>query len=331
MSRKRIAAFIGDPANIARVYGHGRRDRVAELTDLRQHIVTVADFHAPTDLSQVEAFFSTWGMPALSPDDLDQLSAIRVIFYAGGTVQAFARPLLERGITVVSAWHANAVPVAEFTLSQILLSMKNYWTSSAAARSPEGWGQPTTSPGAFGETVALLGAGAVGRVLIRLLAPVQLKIIVFDPFLAEDEAVALGVRKTSLDEAFRTAYVVSNHLADKPETKHLLKEEHFAAMRDGATFINTGRGATVDEAALARVLAARPSLTALLDVTAPEPPVAGSPLYALPNVHLTPHIAGAIGDEVLRMADLCIEQFIAWDAGAPLSGAVTLPMLNQMA
>jgi phosphoglycerate dehydrogenase-like enzyme len=111
----------------------------------------------------------------------------------------------------------------------------------------------------------------------------------------------------------------------------MLGEPLFRAMRSGATFINTGRGATVDEKALIRVFGANPSLTALLDVTYPEPPVESSPLFDLPNVFLTSHIAGAAGDEVVRMADLCIEEFEAWTEGKPLRYAVTPDMLDRMA
>ena len=83
----------------------------------------------------------------------------------------------------------------------------------------------------------------------------------------------------------------------------MLNAALFRSMRPGATFINTGRGAQVNESDMAAVFGARPDLTALLDVTWPEPPEAGSPLYTLPNVHLSSHIAGSLGNEVVRMAD----------------------------
>ena len=102
-------------------------------------------------------------------------------------------------------------------------------------------------------------------------------------------------------------------------------------MRPGAAFINTGRGATVVESDLAEVLAARPDLTALLDVTSPEPAPADSPWYALENVHLSSHIAGSGGKEVVRMADYCLEEFEAWKAGKPLRYQVTADMLATMA
>ena len=124
---------------------------------------------------------------------------------------------------------------------------------------------------------------------------------------------------------------MSNHLADVPETRHLLKASLFATMPLDATFITTGRGGTVVEKDLVDVLRARPDLTALLDVTEPEPPLPHSPLWTLPNVRLSSHLAGAIGDEVRRVSEIVIEEFLAWEQGKPLRYAVTEAMLDTMA
>ncbi len=332
------AALFGDPAALERVYAQGRRDQVAALTRLYPAAVApgtleedLARLEEGGALRELEVIFSTWGMPPLGAPRLDRMPNLRAVFYAAGSVQSFARPLLERGITVVSAWQANAVPVAEFTLAQVLLANKGYWRNVRdyrAARSKRG---ASHGPGNFGETVALLGAGAIGRTVIELLRPFVLRVIVFDPFLPDETARALGVEKVSLEEAFERGLVVSNHLANNPQTVGMLRQDLFARLRPGATFINTGRGATVDEAGLVRVLRARPDLTALLDVTHPEPPVPDSPLYELPNVHLTSHIAGSLGGEVVRMADYVIEEFRAWREGRPLRFAVSLERLETMA
>jgi len=279
----------------------------------------------------VELIFSSWGMPLLSPAHLDRLPALKAVFYAAGSVRDFARPLLERGITVVSAWQANAVPVAEFTQAQIMLAAKGYFRNSRAFRCPAGYSDAPRGRGIFGEKVSILGAGAIGRKVIDLLRPYNLCVLVFDPFLPQEEAVKLGVRQVSLEAAFAEGYIVSNHLANLPETRRMLHRGLFQSMRQDATFINTGRGATVDEQGMIEVLTQRPDITALLDVTLPEPPVGGSPLYTLPNVHLSTHIAGSIEDERVRLADYCIEDFRAWRQGEPLCHAVTMQMLKTMA
>jgi len=327
-------AFICNaPGTIDRVYAEGRKEQVSSISDLYPTVITGENFQDHTEaLRDLEAAFSTWGMLNPTEEQFDLLPSLKAVFYAAGSVKGFAEPFLKRGIIVVSGWGANGVPVAEFALAQILLSNKGYFRNTQAHVSREARGEAFRGVGNFGETVAILGAGMIGRTLIDLLKPFNLKVIVWDPFLSNEKAVELGVEKVSaLDEAFQRGLAVSNHLANVPETQGLLTAELFASMRENATFINTGRGATVVEADLIRVFSERDDLTALLDVTYPEPPVSESPFYTMPNVHLTSHIAGSMGDEVVRMADYVIEEFQAWENGQSLHYNVTLEMLSAMA
>jgi phosphoglycerate dehydrogenase-like enzyme len=326
------AAFFGPKDWIARVYGKGRRRKIGKLATLHPEVIDLANFeeHAAS-LREVQVIFSTWGFPSLTAAQLDRLESLEAIFYAGGTVQGFAQQYLERGITVVSAWRANAVPVAEFTLAQILLSAKGYFRHVREYKSPKIRRKAFKGRGIFGETIAILGAGAIGSRVIELLNPCNLRIIVFDPFLRPERAAALGVESVSLEAAFERAYVISNHLANLPETKGLLRGELFDRMRRDATFINTGRGETVDQESMIEVLRKRRDLTALLDVTFPEPAPDDSPLFEMPNVILSGHIAGSMNDELVRMADYCIEEYVAFLNNRPLRFAVSKAMLETMA
>jgi phosphoglycerate dehydrogenase-like enzyme len=200
----------------------------------------------------------------------------------------------------------------------ILLANKGYFRNEREFSNPEIRYKAFHGRGNFGNTVSLLGAGVIGRTVLNLLKPFNLKVCVFDPFLSAEDALALGVSKVELLEAFERGNVVSNHLANLPATVGLLRGEHLAALPQNATFINTGRGATVRENEMIEVLQQRSDLSALLDVTYPEPPREDSPLWTMPNVFLTSHIAGSIGDEVVRMADYIIEEFDAWEKGEPL-------------
>ena len=292
------------------VYSEAQRKKIAEVTDLMPEIVNAGNFDS-VDLKDVEVIFSTWGMMCFTDEQLDRMPNLKAVFYGAGATDYFARPLLARGIKVISAWKANAIPVAEFVLAQIILSMKNYFSNN--------WNNKFAGPGCYGETVALIGAGAISSKLQEMLKVLNLNVLVI-PSRPERRTV-------SLEEAFRTAYVVSNHLPNREDNQKVLTKELFASMRQGATFINTGRGAQVDEAGLIEVLKARPDLTALLDVTFPEPPEAGSELYTLPNVRLTSHIAGSLNDEVHRMADYVIGDYLHFAAGEPLEHEVTEEML----
>ena len=328
------AAFFSDDAfQIDRVFGEGRKEWLLTELDFFPEIVTSANFtrHLPA-LQQVEFVFSTWGMLQLSEEQIAQLPALKAVFYAAGSVQNFARPFLNRGVKVVSGWGANAVPVAEFTLAQIILAAKGYFMAERACRTSAVRNTFSNHyPGLFGTTVALLGVGMVGTKVIELLRPFNVKILVFDPFLEQARAAALGVQCVSLEQAFEHGFVVSNHLANLPETRQMLTRSLFESLQPYATFINTGRGATVDEAGMLAVLSQRPDLTALLDVTEPEPPHPDSPIYTLENVLLSPHIAGSIDREVLRQADYILEEYRRYKNGEQLLYSVSLDMLKTMA
>ena len=306
------------------------------LVEIEQKIYTKADvLREPEMFSDVELVFSTWGMPVFTEDEIKScFPSLKCVFYGAGTVQAFARPFLSCGVKVFSAWAANAVPVAEMTVAQIILANKGYFLTSRIYRRE---GQIAAKnafadcPGNYGETVGIIGAGMIGRLVIKMLKSYNLKVVVFDPFLPEDKAIELGVEKCELAELFERAFVVSNHLANNAQTQGMLRYDHFRRMRENAVFINTGRGAQVAEDDLVRALMERPDLTALLDVTYPEPPVEGHPFYTLPNCLLTPHIAGSAGDEVARMGKYMLDECQTYLAGEPCQYEVSLKMLETMA
>ncbi|BAM02209.1 hydroxyacid dehydrogenase [Phycisphaera mikurensis] len=324
-----VAALIGDPDQIQRVYGDAGRDRLASFTDLRPGVVTG---DPAAGLAGVRWAFSTWGMPRLEADTLARLPDLEVLFYAAGTVKGFAGPMLDRGVRVVSAWKANGRPVAEFSLAQILLASKNYFGNSRSIAGPwDRGGGPPVGPGVWDTPVALLGFGAVGRMTAELLGHFRFDVRVVDPFVDDAVLDAHGARRIGMEEAFASCEVVSNHLPDLPSLRHALTRDLFASMRPGATFLNTGRGAQVDEEGLVGVLRERPDLTALLDVTAPEPPVAGSPLYDLPNAHLSSHIAGSLGREVRRLSETVLDEAEALLGGGALQHEIHAAMLDTMA
>jgi phosphoglycerate dehydrogenase-like enzyme len=285
-------------------------------------------------LADIRVIFSTWTMPCLTPEQLDLMPALQAVFYAAGSVKPFADPLFDRNVTVVSAWAANAIPVAEFTLSQILFSLKLGWQHARQLRQNPGPGglRCLDIPGVYGATVGIVSLGMIGRKLCQLLQPFTLKKLAYDPFVRNETLHELGAaRAESLEEIFSQSDVVTIHTPWLKETEGMVTGDLLAAMKPNATFINTSRGALVREGELIEVMRARPDLTAILDVTWPEPPVEGSPLYDLENVVLMPHIAGSMGTEVLRMADLMIEEFLLWAEGQPLRYAVSRELMARIA
>jgi phosphoglycerate dehydrogenase-like enzyme len=327
-----LICSVGCPS-LDKIFNEARRRRIAQTAELLPVILNPQNFDQyRAQAERIEILFATWGIPAelLTPK---LFPALRAVFYGGGTIKGFGRPLLERGVEIITAKTANALCVAQFCLGQILLSGKGYFRNTRAIgeiRHDRAY-KPFVGAGLYGEKIALLGMGAVARELVALLRPFQLQIIAVDPYLSASDAAALGVRSATMEDAFAEAYVISNHLPDLPDLKGILDHRLLATMRPGATFINTGRGAQVKESDLITVARSRPDLTMLLDVTDPEPPEAHSPLYDLPNVQLSSHLAGASNDDLGRFGELLVQEFERFSAGQPLRHAESLDILDRTA
>ena len=331
------AIFLTDKTHILpRVFKETVCAELAALLELDEKAYTGADLTAAAaNFSDVEIIFSTWGMPQLSAEEIrEHLPRLKCVFYGAGSVQRFARPFLECGVRVFSAWAANAVPVAELAAAEIVLANKGYF-STARTYAAEGKNAAReifgNYPGNLDETVGIIGAGMIGRKVIELLRQYRLNVAVFDPFLPDEAAAELGVTKCSLEELFERAMTVSNHLANNAATRGMITYDHFRRMRKCATFINTGRGAQVVHEDLVRILTERPDLTALLDVTTPEPLPEGHVLLSLPNCIVTPHIAGSAGNELARMGEYMLAECRAYLAGEVCRYEINEKMLETMA
>ena len=321
---------------IFHVYAEETICKLQALTKIEKKIYTKADvLREPSMFSDVEFIFSTWGMPEFSEEQIKScFPSLKCVFYGAGTVQKFARPFLASNVNIFSAWAANAVPVAEMTVAEIILANKGYFLTSRLFRKEGNRAAKSAfykCHGNYGETVGIIGAGMIGRLVIEMLKSYRLNVLVFDPFLPDEKAAELGVEKCDLPTLFERSFVVSNHLANNAQTVGMLNYDLFSKMRGNAVFVNTGRGAQVVEDDLVRILSERSDLTALLDVTYPEPPVENHPFYTLENCILTPHIAGSAGDEVARMGEYMLHEFESYLAGEPTKYHVTVKMLETMA
>ena len=295
----------------AELFTPEQRRRLGELVSLLAEppvpdLSTVPDGTA----ARVEILVTGWGAPRIDASVLERMPRLRAIVHAAGTVAPFVgRAVWDREDIVVStAAQANAVPVAEYALAQILLAGKRSVTRSAdyrRARGREGAWTATGQTGNYGAVVGLIGASRTGRLTARHLQSFDIEVLVHDPFAGVEEIAALGARKVDLEELFRASDVVSLHAPDVPSTRGMITAEHFALMREGTTFLNTARPALVDEDALrAELVSGR--ISAVLDVhddLAPD-----DPLWDLSNVQLTPHIAGSQGNELHRLADSALEE-----------------------
>ena len=274
--------------------------------------------------------FSTWGFPKI---DVKKYPNLKAVFYGAGSVQLFARNLLENDIRLFSAWKANAVPVAEFTFAQILLAVKGFFPALSVSKKnrPEGNRLINAHPGAYKTKVGLLGLGAIGTLVAERLKTTDLEVWAYDPFVKEEKAKALNVRLTTLEDIFENCQVVSNHIANLPSTVGILKKEHFMSMKDYSCFINTGRGAQLNEMDLYEALKENPTRFALLDVITDEHNFDKCVLNELDNCFITPHMAGTSGLETERMGQRMVDNLKLFLEGRTSEDEVYMKMLETMA
>lgn len=323
------AVYFLSECHFPRVYAPDEQAVIARLLGESPPLVTPEHYRAGKRAwPGVEMIFGGWGIVRFDEEFLARFPDLKIVFYAAGTISDLATDAFwQSGRRITTAVSANSVPVAEFALAEILFSLKHGWRHLADIRKRKAFPRwiDLAPPGAFGSTVGLLSLGNIARRLVDLLRPFDLDLVAYDPAVDPEAARRLGVRLLSLDEVFRLSMVVSCHTPWLPETERMIRGRHFEQMPQGATFLNTARGAVVAEDEMIAVLRSRPDLTAVLDVTHPEPPDPDSPLYELENVVLTPHLAGSLGGECGRMGRLMTKELGRHLAGRALECEVPAP------
>lgn len=304
-------------------------DRLRELAEVGEPL-RLDDLDSPearAQLAEADVIVTSWGAPPITPTQLAAAPRLRAILHAAGTVRGLVPDeAWGRGIVVTSAADENARPVAEYTLAAIILAGKRAPFLAAEGRTRrDGWSfaDERGDLSNRGRTIGVVGWSRIGRRTVELLDVLETSaVLVADPTITADDLLGTGAELVDLPELLRRSDIVSLHAPALPETRHLIGADELALMPDGATLINTARGVLVDTAALERE-AASGRLSAVLDVTDPEPLPATSVLYDLPNVMLTPHIAGSLGSEARRMSDHTLDELERLVLGRPVLAPVT--------
>lgn len=296
------------------------RERLMDVADCDFDLV-IRDFASTPDaaLETVDVLLTGWHAPFIDVQTLERMPRLGLIAHAGGSVKGHVGAACwDRGITVTTAAVANAIPVAELALAQILIAGKSALTAAHLYQDRQGQiDRELEFPGTgnYGKTVGIVGASTIGRLVIERLRMFDLDVVVYDPTLDATEIRDLGARKVDLGVLMEVSDVVSLHAPVLPSTIGMIGHLELAAMRSGSTLINTARGDLIDHNALRDELVTG-RLNAMLDVTTPEPLPVGDPLYSLANVLLTPHIAGSAGTELYRLAEFAIKEIELFAAGA---------------
>ncbi|MGI8404806.1 MAG: hydroxyacid dehydrogenase [Thermomicrobiales bacterium] len=279
-----------------------------------------------TVIGDYDGLITGWRSPRLTAEVLNAATRLRIVAHSAGSVKAYIpEAVLERGIKVSSAAIAMSPAVAEFSLILVFLGLRpvheydfgmrrggRVWANAAVT----GLGREIA-----GSRIGVVGAGGIGRIFIRQLKALGAEPWVFDPYLSEDAAMELGAHQISLDVLMAECPIVVNH-APTPETHHMIGKEQLALMQDGAYLVNTARSWVINqEALLAELETGR--IRAALDVFDTEPLPLDHPFRSLPNVILTPHVAGATHEGYYRQGDCAVRDIANAFSGRPLAHEVT--------
>jgi phosphoglycerate dehydrogenase-like enzyme len=293
--------------------------------------------YTPDELAEllpgVEGVVTSWGSPLFTPELLDAADKLKIVGHAAGSVKnRMPKAGYDRGIVVLSAAAIIADSVAEYTLWAMLSMQRDLYPYEHVMKKERGWKRPDTgySHELFYKRVGLVSASMVGRRVIKLLAPFKCEVLVYDPYVDEEECAALGVKKASLEQIFSSCDIVSLHAPVTPETRELITSDHFRALRDGTLFINTARAWVVNyEAMMTELRTGR--IRAVLDVFDKEPLPEDDELRSMENVFITPHVSGHTTESRLRLVESIADDMVRFFSGEKLRYAVSWDRLRIMA
>ncbi|HEY3082645.1 MAG TPA: hydroxyacid dehydrogenase [Chloroflexota bacterium] len=278
----------------------------------------------PELLLDADVAITGWGAP---PIPLELFGPkLRLVAHAAGSVKRLVpAEAVERGVAVSHAAHVIADAVCEYTLALILLGLRRPHEMDAAMRRGGPWREAAFAGARTlaGRPVGVVGAGYVGRRVIRLLEAFGARILVHDPYAADLETLGL-------EELFAAAEVVTLHAPITPETRRMIGASHLARLRDGGLFVNVARSWLVDQAALLAELRTG-RFWAALDVFDQEPLPEDSPFRSLPNVVISPHQAGYTRDTYARQGIETVEEVERHLRGEPLRHRIAPSRFHLMA
>jgi D-3-phosphoglycerate dehydrogenase / 2-oxoglutarate reductase len=249
-----------------------------------------------------------------------------VVVTRGGPVNVNVDAATEYGVIVANAPGRNAPAAAEYTLGLMLTAMKRIPEAHASLQEGRWRGDfyayEENGVELDGATVGLVGFGAVGGRVAKVLRAFGVTVLVHDPFVEDERVEAVGAGKAALDDLLRRSGVVSLHARLTDETRGMIGAEQIARMPEGSVLINTARGGLLDYEALCDALESGHLGAAALDVYEEEPPPEGSRLFEAPNLVLSPHIAGATRETAHRAASIAASEVGRYARGEDLANLV---------
>ncbi|MGI5149397.1 hydroxyacid dehydrogenase [Plantactinospora sp. CA-294935] len=335
MPERPLALLAMQPWALPDLFPPDVLDRLRRLVRLEPKATLTAfgTAAAAAALHDVDVLLTGWGCPRIDDTVLAAAPRLRAVIHTAGSVKKHVDPaVFAHGIAVSSAAQANAVPVAEYTVAALVFAAKRVFTRAhwyAHDRAAGDW-RSGVGTGLYGSTVGVVGASRTGRLVLERLRAFDVRLLLADPHVTAEQALALGAELVDTDELCRRSDLVTLHAPALPETHHLLDTRRLDLFKDGAVLVNTGRGSLVDTAALT-IHCTSGRLDAVLDVTDPEPLPPDHPLLHLPNVLVTPHLAGSQGHELRRLGEFTVAEVGRFVRGEPLRGIIHGGDLHRIA
>jgi len=285
-------------------------------------------------LEQADVCITSWDTPPLPTEFFRRSTHLKLIAHTAGTIRHLLPPdVFEMGIRVTHASAALAEAVAEFTVLQALLCLTQLHALDQQMKTGSPWHQLREEPTGHllsAQIVGIVGASRVGREVIKRLRPFGCHLVVYDPYLTQSDADALGVESLDLDTLFSVADIVSLHAPLLPETYEMIGSAQLARLRDGAILLNTARAHLVEEDALLQELQTG-RIQAALDVFHEEPLSGENPLRLLPNVILSPHVAAMTYETLFNQGQMIVDEVQRFLANEPLRYEILREKLSTMA
>ncbi len=256
---------------------------------------------------------------------------LRVIARAGvGVDNVDLEAATRAGVLVLNAPGANRYSAGEHTIALLLAITRQIPRANESTHACR-WERKKLKPiDLRGRTVGIVGLGRVGGVVAQRLAAFEMKILAYDPYIAESRFAEFDAEPVSYEELLRRSDIITYHVPSTPETHNMLCAETFPLLKEGVIVINCSRGDVVDQAVLADALKSGAVAAAGLDVF-PHEPCVESALFGLPNVVLTPHIGGSSQEALKAVGEMISSSVIAALEGQAVPNAVNLPPASLVA
>ena len=264
----------------------------------------------------------------VTPSLLANATNLKVVGRAGvGVDNIDVKSCGAKGVVVMNTPYGNAITTAEHAIAMMFAVARHI--PQANITTHEGKWEKSKFKGVelTGKTLGVIGAGNIGSIVIRKALGLELKVVVYDPFLTEERAVSLGVKKMTLDELFTSADIITLHVPKTPETANIIDATALNKMKKGVMIVNCARGGLIDEVALAAALKSGHVAGAALDVFDVEP-AKENLMFGMPNLICTPHLGASTVEAQEKVAVQIAEQMSDYLLTGAITNALNAPNLS---